>query len=180
MAKFLNCEICGKEAKKVSGTQKTCLAPDCSKELRRRSRRKSYYANRKDPICDWCGDPIKEPLKRRFHAECMADKNRLRVKLYQMSHGYSPKYDPANPPKPRRYGTKVKCVYCGKKVERRSARQRTCVGADCVRKRKNEAHRRMRHRRRQQEIERQRKIKRSAKRIPAEELLKRVHKSRLG
>ena len=82
MPKTLTCEICGTEARVKTGTQKTCLDPECRRRLRRKAWSEDYYAKRDDPVCVWCGKIIKEKRKRKYHTWCRAQKNRDRAAAY--------------------------------------------------------------------------------------------------
>jgi len=129
----IDCEICCKKITPTSGKQKTCMADACRRELRSRYRRKRRLAQRKAPICVWCEEPILEERKRSYHAECRADKNRLRVRAYHQA-----KPPRQLPKRPRHYKGTVKCLYCGKRVKRTGARQITCLDQECKNARKRD------------------------------------------
>jgi len=130
MPRSVICEVCGYEVQTSSRNQRTCLADVCVRTLRGRTRSRRYYESRPIPICIWCNDPILEPRKRRYHAECRDDKNRLRVRAYS----HTTKRDSAAQKKSRDYKQHLCCKYCRQKVKRTGARQIICRQKVCINK----------------------------------------------
>jgi hypothetical protein len=148
----VDCEFCGKSVARTAGNQRTCLGKECRLKLRSKTRTQRYYDLRPTPICVWCEEPILEPRKRKYHTECRADKNRIRVNEYNRNR------PPRQVPKrSRHYKSQVCCKYCKTKVQRTGARQFTCLGYECqlASKRDNKT----RHRKRRQELARLREKK---------------------
>ena len=143
MRKTLDCEICGKRVPRVTANQKVCADSECKRLLRRRRWHKNYHAARKDPICVWCGKPIKEEGKRKYHSECRREKERRRVKLYYLTHGEVEKSS-----KKRDFKATLICKYCKKVVPRTGARQFTCCSHECTLARRREEKARARARKR--------------------------------
>ena len=77
-------------------------------------------------MCIRCELPITEICKRKYHPECRADKNRIRVLEYSRTHKPTP-----GPKKPRKYKGTVSCKYCKTRVRRTGASQFTCLAHAC-------------------------------------------------
>jgi hypothetical protein len=115
----------------------------CRDRLRSETRKASYYELRKTPVCIWCDEPISDARKRKYHPECRADKNRLRVRAYNNTHKIKTVRGKA-----RTFAGTVICLICGMQVQRSGARQVICKRRECVaglkNKNKREAKRRNR------------------------------------
>ena len=131
------CEICRKEVLATKGNQRTCLGHKCRLKIRSKNRKIKRRIDRKEnPLsCIWCGDPISKIGKRKYHLECRADKNRLRMREYNTNGSSNPVTEPRAP---RVFKGTVVCVYCAKEVSRTGPRQLTCVGSVCQKRRTNE------------------------------------------
>lgn len=151
----IDCEICGKQVTPTNGKQRTCMARKCQLKLRSKTRKQRYYEERETPICVWCEEPILEARKRRYHAECLEDKNRERVRAYNETNPASSR----PPPQERRnYEGTVKCEFCKTDVPRTGARQIICKDYECQKARKNLRKREARAMRKRLEQERDRKL----------------------
>lgn len=139
MDRQIECEFCRKEVSASSGNQRTCLSDACRKKLRSKTRKQRYYEERPTPICVWCEEPIHEPRRRKYHAECRADKNRERVRSY---NELSPPRQV--PKKPRNYDSTLVCEICEEEVPRTGARQIICKKKACINKKKQERKKRRR------------------------------------
>lgn len=157
----IDCEICGKRVTPTNGKQRTCMARECRLKLRSLTRKQRYYEDRETPTCNWCNEPILEPRKRRYHAECREDKNRERVRAYNEANPASSRPPPQQQ---RNYKGTVKCEFCKKVVPRTGARQVICKDYECQKARKNLRKREARAMRKRLEQERDRKLSRRPKR----------------
>lgn len=135
MAREIDCEVCGKHVTATNNRQRSCLGRDCKLRLRSEIRKRERRVDRKqNPIeCVWCLEPITEIGKRKYHTECKAEKNRLRVKIYNATHAPT-----SQPTTKRAYAGKVRCRYCRKRVPRTGARQIACGARSCENARKAE------------------------------------------
>lgn len=127
-----------------TGTQRTCLKAECRATLRSRSRSERYHKQRPTLLCEWCEEPILEPRKRRYHDDCRADKNRLRVRHYNETHKTR-----SGPKTARSFSGSISCIICRSVVPRTGARQVICKAPECVAARKNARKREAKARRRQ-------------------------------
>lgn len=154
------CEICGEQTTVTGGKQRTCKSHDCQLKLRSKTRKGRYYEQRDTPICVWCEEPIHEPRKRKYHAECREDKNRERVRDYYQAGGPS---DPSRPKKARTFKGKVTCKFCRKRVKRTGARQIICKERECVNALKAERKRQAKARKRRLAEVREKKLRKFSK-----------------
>jgi hypothetical protein len=120
------CEICGQSVQPLSSNQRVCFEKSCRSKHRSNLWKLNYYARRTPPTCVWCNERVLEPGKRQYHAECFADKTRVRVRAYNETHKPKP-----GPKKPRRYKGKISCKICHKRVQRTGARQVICKAREC-------------------------------------------------
>lgn len=130
----IECANCGKNVVPKTGNQRTCLDHECQLRLRAATRSKTYYERRPDPICVWCGKPIRAARKRKYHPRCHKEKERKRVADYFERTGGSPKNGEG---KPKTFKGSLHCMFCRKLVKRTGARQVICKDIECKRKLKN-------------------------------------------
>lgn len=146
MDRQITCECCKTTVAATTGNQRVCPADKCRKWLRAETRKKRYYEQRPTPICVWCEEPIHEPRRREYHAECRADKNRERVRAY---NELSPPRKV--PKKPRTFKGTLTCEVCKEEVQRTGARQIICKKKSCINKKKQERKKRRREEKRELE-----------------------------
>lgn len=162
----IDCEICGKRVTPTNGKQLTCDTRACRLKLRSESRSANYYALRKAPTCVWCLEPILEPRKRQYHTECLADKNRERVREYDLGKLAGAK---STPGKKRSFTGSVKCAFCKRTVARTGSRQITCKERACENARKNKRKQESRAIHQRLELERARKLQKIERARPRRE-----------